>query len=87
MTKLLTLGSASLNMLVPFLPRILSTFLPKAIFTKVPYVMAAISAVEFIISAKDIISDKSISKSETAFLLFKKAELIGLQIGTTYIIG
>ena len=87
MIKLKTLGNASLNILVPFLPRIFSTFLPKAILSKVPYVMAAISAVEFIVSCKDVILDKSISKSETSILIFKKAALIGLQIGVTYLIG
>ena len=49
--------------------------------------MAAVSAVEFIISTKDIILDKSISKSETAVLIFKKAALIGLQIAGTLLIG
>ena len=87
MIKLQTLGNTSLNLLVPFLPRIVSKFIPQVIFSKVPYLMAAISAVKFIVSAKDVISDKSISKSETALLIFKKAALIGLQIGVTYLIG
>ena len=87
MTKLKYLGANGLNMLAPFLPRIASTFLPQAVFSKIPYVMAGISAVEFIISTKDIIADKSISKSETAVLIFKKAALIGLQIAGTLLIG
>ena len=87
MAKLKYLGGNVPNMLVPFLPRIFSTFLPKAVFSKVPYVMAAISAVEFIISTKDIISDKSISKSETFILIVKKAAQIGLQIAGTLLVG
>ena len=87
MTKLKCLGANGLNMLAPFLPRIASTFLPQVVFSKIPYVMAAVSAVEFIISTKDIILDKSISKSETAVLIFKKAALIGLQIAGTLLIG
>ena len=74
-------------MITPFIPRIAAKFLPEAIFTKIPYVMAAVSAVEFIVSTKDIVLDKSISKSETAILIFKKAAIMTLQIGATYLIG
>ena len=80
-------GGLSLKILAPFLPRIASIIFPEAVFTKLPYVMADISVFEFIISTKDIIVDKSISKSETAILIFKKAALICLQIGGTYLIG
>ena len=78
MVKLKSLSGACLNMLAPFFPRIASTFLKKAVISKMPYVMAAISAFEFIISTKDIILYKSISKSEAAVLIFKKAALICL---------
>ena len=87
MTKLKILGNNSIKMLTPFLPRITATFLPEAIFTKIPYVMAAVSAVEFILSTKDIILDKSINKSETACLIFKKAAIMTLQIGATFLVG
>jgi len=63
--KLQSLGAAGISALVPFLPRILSSFLPQAIVSKVPVVMASLSAFEFILSVKDIVKDKSLTKSET----------------------
>jgi len=41
MVKLQNLGAAGISALVPFLPRILSSFLPQAIVSKVPVVMAS----------------------------------------------
>ena len=87
MAKLKCLFEGSINMLAPFIPKIASIYLPNAVVTKIPYIMVAISAVEFIISTKDIIFDKSIKKSDTFILILKKAGLIALQITGTLIIG
>ena len=85
--KLQSLGEVGLNVLVPFVPRILSQFLPKAVFTKIPYAMAAISATEFIFSIVKIARDQSLTRSETYSLIFKKALSITVQIGLTYLAG
>ena len=87
MVKLQSLGASSISALVPFLPRILSSFLPQAIVTKVPIVMASLSAFEFILSVKDIIKDKSLTKSETFYFIAKKAGILLGQMALTYAIG
>ena len=46
--------------------------MPKAIMKRAPYVMAIVSGVELCISLKDIILDKSLTKSETAKAIFQK---------------
>ena len=85
--KIQSLSSTFVSCLIPFVPKILSTFLPKAIVSKVPVVMASLAAFEFIISIKNIIQDKSLTKSESAFLIFKEAAKVVGQIGLTYITG
>ena len=87
MVKLQSLGVASFSALIPFMPRILSHFLPKAIFTKVPVVMAAFSAYEIILSVRDIAKDKSLTKSETFYFIAKKTGIILGQLALTYAIG
>ena len=87
MVKLQSLGTAGISALVPFLPRILSSFLPQAIVSKVPVVMASLSAFEFILSVKDIVKDKSLTKSETFYFIVKKAGLFLGQMALTYAIG
>ena len=87
MVQLQSLGVAGITALIPFLPRILSEFLPQAIVTKVPVVMASLSAYEFILSVKDIVKDKSLTKSETFYFIVKKAGIILGQMALTYAIG
>ena len=87
MVKLQSLGVAGISALVPFLPRILSSFLPQAIVTKVPVVMASLSAFEFVLSIKDIVKDKSLTKSETFYFIAKKAAIILGQMTLSYAIG
>jgi len=87
MVKLQSLGSSAASALIPFLPRILSNFLPQAVASKIPLVMASLSASEFILSVKDIINDKSSNKSETALLIFKEAARMLCQIGMAYAMG
>ena len=85
--QLQSFGNLLFSCLVPFLPKIFSTFLPKAIFSKIPIAMASISGLELIISIKDIALDKSLTKSQTAFLITKKILLTLGQIGINYYIG
>ena len=87
MVKLQSLGAAGISTIVPFLPRILSEFLPQAIVTKVPVVMASLSAFEFVLSIKDIVKDKSLTKSETFYFIAKKAGIILGEMALTYAIG
>ena len=49
--------------------------------------MAAISSVELLISIKDIVSDKTLTKSETAKLIIKKIISTVGQFGLSYFIG
>ena len=65
LVKLKSLGSSCLSMIIPFLPKLASKYLPKAIFKTVPYALVAINAGSFILGVKDILFDKSITKSET----------------------
>ena len=81
------MGAAGISALVPFLPRILSSFLPQAIVSKVPVVMASLSAFEFILSVKDIVKDKSLTKSETFYFIAKKTRIILGHMALTYAIG
>ena len=85
--KLKSLGSFCGSAIAPFIPSILSKFLPQAIMKKVPYLMIALSAYEFILSVKDIIVDKNITKSETALLIAKTALKILAQMGAQYLVG
>ena len=85
--QLQSFGNLLFSCLVPFLPKIFSTFLPKAIFSKIPIAMASISGLELIISIKDIALDKSLTKSQTASLIMKNILLTLGQIGINYYIG
>ena len=87
MVQLKSFGNLGISCLGPFLPKLFGNFLPEAIFSKVPTVMAAVSTVELIISIKDIFIDKSLTKSETAKLIFKKIVLTALQFGASYLVG
>ena len=87
MVQLQSFGNLLFSCLVPFLPKIFSTFLPQTIFSKIPIAMASISGLELIISIKDIALDKSLTKSQTAFLITKKILLTLGQIGINYYIG
>jgi len=87
MVKLQSLGNLLFSCLVPFLPKIVSKYLPQAICTKIPIVMASISALELVISIKDIALDKSLTKSQTASLIMKKISLTLGQIALTYAVG
>ena len=86
-TQLKSLSGAAISCLAPFLPKIFSTFLPKAIVSKVPILMASISSIEFIISLKEIKSDKSLSRSETNSLIFKKVLSFIGEIGVSILVG
>jgi hypothetical protein len=87
MVQLQSFGVSCISALIPFLPRIFSSFLPQAIFTKIPIVMASLSAFEFILSVKDIVKDKSLTRSETFYFIAKKAGIILGQMALTYAIG
>ena len=87
MLQLKSFGNLGVSCLGPFLPKLMAQFLPKAVFKRVPIVMATVSAVELIISMKDIVLDKSLTKSETAIQIFKKITLSLLQFGSTLLIG
>ena len=87
MVKLKSFGILGVSCLGPFLPKILRTFLPKAIVTKAPFVMAAASACELIISIRNISKDKTLTKSETAKLIFKQIAVTLLQFGASYLVG
>ena len=87
MDKLQSFGELGIRVLGPFVPNIFSKFLPEAIFTKIPYVMALVSATEFVFSVSKILRDKTITRSETYSLITKKVLSIGFQIGLTYLIG
>jgi hypothetical protein len=86
MVQLQNFGVASIYALAPFLPRILSEYLPKAIITHVPVVMASLSANQFILTVKDIVKDKSLTKSETFNFIVKKTGIILGQMALTYIL-
>ena len=72
MVQLKSFGSLGVACLGPFLPKLFGKFMPKAIMKRAPYVMAIVSGVELCISLKDIILDKSLTKSETAKAIFQK---------------
>lgn len=75
--------------ITPFVPRILSSYLPKAIVKGVPYLMAGISTFEFALSIKDIIKDDTLDESETFILITKKIFFslcnIGIPVGISFI--
>ena len=87
MLQLKSFGTLAFSCFGPFLPHLCQNYLPEAIFKKMPIVMASVSAFELIISIKDIATDKSLTKSETAVQIFKKIVLTVLQFGASYYVG
>ena len=79
--KLKSLGIIGFNNIIPFIPNLFSKFLPKAVLSKVPILMGSISAYDFILSVKDVVSDKSLTKSETAYFLLKQIVSAALNCG------
>ena len=84
--KIKSFGTLGVSCLIPFLPKILSTLLPQAV-TMFPIAIASISACQLIISMKNVITDKSLTKSETAKTIFKQIAFTLFHIGASYVIG
>ena len=84
--KLQSFGQLAFQTITPFLPRLLSSILPKAVFNLTPGIMSIVSLHEFILSIRDLRKEQKLTTSQTYSLILKKAGLIIGQIGLQYIV-